>query len=283
MYIEKFEKEKLLQSVAIIKQKKPGFVPKVGLILGSGLGPLADELQDVTVISYKDLPGFPVSTVAGHAGELLLGTLNEVPVACLKGRVHLYEGASCVKLQMIVRSLRLLGCHSLIVTSAVGSMLPHMTGGDVAVVKDHINFSGINPLCGPDDEEFGPRFVEMNHAYDLDYRLKILSIAADLGIELPEGISAVTLGPTFETPAEIRAFISMGADLVGMSMPFDVIVARHCGLRVLGLAAIVNAAAGMTKEPPSHEGTLKNAKICGEKLCQLVREFLHRHRDELLK
>lgn len=255
--------------------------PKVGIILGSGLGPLADHIKDPVVFPYKDLPGFPISKVEGHEGSLFVGTLGGVPVACLKGRVHLYEGMDFDKVKMLIRSLKCLGCHTLILTNAVGSLRSEVVPGDIVTITDHINAMGEHPLVGANDEEFGPRFVSMDNAYDAELREKIHQTALEENVELHNGVYLATIGPTFETHAEIRAYKSWGAEMVGMSVVPEVIIARHCGLKVLAISAVTNLAAGLSDTPLSHEQTLKGAKLAEQKLCYLVEAFLAKHVDDL--
>lgn len=255
-------------------QLKPGFNAKIGLILGSGLGRLAEQLTHVTVIDYADIPGFPVSSVKGHNGKLHLGYLNNVPVACLQGRVHYYEGVDYHKMRTLIRSLKILGCDTVFLTNSSGSLHEAVGVGEVVAISDHINMQFHNPLVGPNDNEFGDRFVGMENAYDPELRQELHHAAKTQGITLHEGVYVGVLGPAFETPAEIRAYRILGADLVGMSTVADVILARHCGLRVVALAAITNLAAGMHNEQLSHEVTLQGAKIAADKMMRLIGEFM---------
>lgn len=258
------------EAAALIQKKAPGFVPKIGIILGSGLGSLADQIENKISIPYADIPGFPITTISGHAGQLILGTLKQTPVVCLKGRAHFYEGVSPQILKLLIRTLKALGCSILLITNSSGSLRSDVGPGELMLITDHINFQPGNPLSGLNDEEFGPRFVSMNNAYDPDLRAKLLSTAASLNIPLAQGIYISVLGPVFETPAEIRAFRLLGADAVGMSTVPEVIVARHCGLRVAAVAGITNFAAGMSEEAPSHEETLHNAQVFAGKLSKLI-------------
>jgi xanthosine phosphorylase len=266
--------DNLIKSAEIIQQKVSDFVPKVGIVLGSGLGPLAARIENSTSIPYKDLPGFPISKVVGHAGALVLGNLGGVPVACLQGRVHLYEGTPPDHLKMIIRILKHLGCHTLVTTNAVGSLREEVVPGELVAISDHINFQGTNPLIGPNDEDFGPRFFAMDDAYDKKLRQKLHETADELGIAWHEGVYCAAMGPCFETPAEINAFRILGADTVGMSIVPEVLVARHCGLKVVAISAITNLAAGLSKVQLSHDQTLRGAKLAEEKLCKLIEAFL---------
>lgn len=263
-----------------IQKQKPDFKPKVGIVLGSGLGALADLIEDKTVFSYEDLPGFPVSTVSGHAGKLVLGYLNSVPVVCLQGRVHPYEGATNEKIKTLIRTFKALGCEIYLATNAAGSLRAEVGPGELVSITDHINFQPGNPLVGLNDEDFGPRFVGMDEAYDPILRKKLRETADALDIQLHEGVYLSALGPVFETPAEIRAFRILGADVVGMSTVPEVIIARHCDMRVVVISAITNLAAGMSTEKLSHEGTLHYANLVSEKMCNLVSNFMENISDE---
>lgn len=248
--------------------------PRLGLVLGSGLGGLADAVQDATAIPYADLPGFPVGSVAGHAGRLVLGRLEGTPVVVLQGRAHLYEGIPASDLAVPTRTVRALGAETLVLTNAAGSLNPEAGPGELMALTDHINLMGANPLMGPNDDELGPRFVPLGDAYDIELR-KAMHLAAQAeGVALHEGVYLAVAGPSFETPAEIRAFKVLGADAVGMSTVPEVIVARHCGLRVAAVSAITNLAEGLGTEALSHEHTLDNAAIASEKLQRVLRRFV---------
>jgi inosine/guanosine/xanthosine phosphorylase family protein len=248
--------------------------PRLGLVLGSGLGGLADAVQDATAIPYAELPGFPVGSVAGHAGRLVLGTLEGTPVVVLQGRAHLYEGIPAADVAVPIRTVQALGAESIVLTNAAGSIDPSAKPGAIMALTDHINFTGLNPLVGPNDDALGPRFVGLGDAYDLDLRKALHLAAQSEGVELHEGVYLAVLGPSFETPAEIRAFRTLGADAVGMSTVPEVIVARHCGLRVAAVSAITNLAEGLGDEPLSHEHTLKNAAVAAEDLQRVLRRFV---------
>jgi len=273
-------KDKLRKDIEVIKEKAPNIYPKFGFILGSGLGALADEVQNKVIIPYHELPDFPVSKVKGHEGSMILGKLEGIDVVILKGRVHLYEGTSSEKIKILIRTLDLLNCKKLIITNAAGSTNPKIKEGEIVLITDHINCLGTNPLVGPNDEEFGPRFVSMQHAYDLTLQKYLKQAAKNINISLHEGVYLATLGPVFETPAEIKAYTKMGADLVGMSTIPEVIVADHCGMKVAAISSVTNLAAGLSKEELSHEHTLKNAKLGAAKLIKLIREFLKSYGHE---
>lgn len=216
-----------------------------GLILGSGLGDLADRISEAIIVDYKEIPHFPVSSVAGHAGKLVYGKLAGKNVLALQGRFHYYEGNSMGLLTYPIRVLKALGAHSLIVTNAAGGVNLNYHQGELMLIRDHINFMGNHPLIGPNEDALGPRFPDMSHAYDETYRSIAKQSAAALNIPLQEGVYMAFSGPSYETPAEIAMARVMGADAVGMSTVPEVIVANHGGLRVLGISCITNLAAGM--------------------------------------
>jgi xanthosine phosphorylase len=262
------------ETIAAIRKYAPNFTPKIGMILGSGLGAVAEQLTHPITIPYQAIPGIHSSGVAGHASLLVLGYLQEIPVVCLKGRLHLYEGVSHEAICTLIRIVRQLGANELIVTGAAGSLDKTMEPGEVMLITDHINFQPGNPLIGPNDESIGPRFVSLEDAYDADLRETFLNVAKQLNILVQEGVYLSLLGPSFETPAEIRAFSMLGANAVGMSVAPEVIIARHCGLRVTGLAAITNLAVGLSEERVTHEGTLHYGEIAARKLMKLIPAFV---------
>jgi xanthosine phosphorylase len=260
----------------LIHQRKPGFGPRLAMVLGSGLGALAEQMADVTTIRFDELAGFPVSTVHGHAGELVLGTLAGVPVACMKGRGHFYEGYGMGVMTSAVRTLKLLGCEMLLVTNAAGSLRREVDAGSLVALTDHINLMPGTPMVGPNDDRFGPRFFSMANAYDADLRTLLQQVALDLGMPLYEGVYLACPGPNFETAAEIRMMTTLGADMVGMSVVPEVVAARHCGLKVVGVSAITNLAEGLSPFALSHEQTLKYAAIGSASLLQLIPAFVAR-------
>ena len=262
------------EAADLIRSRKPGFVPRVAMILGSGLGVLAEQMQDAVTIRFDELPGFPISTVHGHAGELVLGSLSGVPVACMKGRGHFYEGYGMGVMTNAVRTLKLLGCELLFVTNAAGSLRPEVDAGSLVAITDHINFMPGTPLIGANDERFGPRFFSMANAYDAEVRAAVQQCAADKGITLHEGVYIAYPGPNFETPAEIRMMGRLGADVVGMSVVPEVVSARHCGLKVTCVSVITNLAEGLSPFPLSHEQTLKYAAIGAKDLVTLILAYL---------
>ncbi len=262
------------EAADMIRSRKPGFAPRVAMILGSGLGVLAERMTDAVSIGFDELPGFPISTVHGHAGELVLGTLAGVEVVCMKGRGHFYEGYGMGVMTSAVRTLKLLGCEMLFVTNAAGSLRPEVDAGSLVLLTDHINFMPGTPMIGPNDERFGPRFFSMANAYDSDIRAAIQACAASTDITLHEGVYIAYPGPNFETAAEIRAMARLGADVVGMSVVPEVVSARHCGLKVACVSVITNLAEGMSPFPLSHEQTLKYAAIGAKDLITLILAFL---------
>ena len=229
---------------------------EVGLILGSGLGELADEITDRVVIQYTDIPSFPISTVEGHEGQLVYGTLGGKKVLALQGRFHYYEGYSMNTVTFPIRVMSALKTESLIVTNAAGGVNTDFTPGDLMLITDHINFFGTNPLIGKNDPNFGPRFPDLSVAYDAEYRSHAEAAAAELDIELKQGVYFGVTGPTYESPAEVKMIRTLGGDSVGMSTVPEVIVARHAGIRVVGISAITNYAAGMGKEL-NHEDVIE--------------------------
>ena len=253
-----------------------GFEPRLGIVLGSGLGAVAEALVDPVVIPYAELPDFPQPAIAGHAGPLALGILNGLPVACFQGRKHVYEGGDPGAMRGPVRALRDAGAEAMLVTNAAGSLRPEVGPGALMAISDHINLLGVNPLTGPNDDAVGPRFPSMRDAYDPELRATLHHGAAELGIALAEGVYLATAGPSFETPAEIRAFRTLGADAVGMSTVPEVILARHAGLRVAAVSAITNLAEGMGGEALSHEQTLRYANEAAGDLTRLIIEFCAR-------
>jgi purine-nucleoside phosphorylase len=260
-------------AVAAIRAQKD-VRPRVGVVLGSGLGGFADAVEGAVELPYAEIPGWPVSTAVGHAGTLVLGELAGVPVAVMKGRAHLYEGVPAARVVFGIRVLGRLGIASLVLTNACGAIDPDVAPGTLVAVSDHLNLQGTSPLVGPNDEALGPRFPDMTNAYDPAYRALARESAEQLGIPLGEGVYAAWLGPAFETPAEIRMLRTLGADLVGMSTVPEVLAARHMGIRCLALSCVTNAAAGVLPEPIDHERVLEvGARAAGD-LVALLREVL---------
>jgi purine-nucleoside phosphorylase len=250
--------------------------PRLGIILGSGLGAVADALEDRKVTPYSELPDFPAPSVHGHAGTLAVGTLSGLPVAVLQGRKHVYEGGDPGAMRGPVRWLMAAGAEALFVTNAAGSLNAEVGPGSLMAISDHINMLGVNPLTGPNDDAVGPRFPSLRDAYDPELRAKLHEAADSLGVPLADGVYLATAGPSFETPAEIRAFRTLGADAVGMSTVPEVILARHAGLKVAAVSAITNLAEGMGGEELSHEQTLRYANQAAGDLTRLIIEFCAR-------
>lgn len=255
-------------------RRKSDLEPRVGMILGSGLGGLADELEDRVEIPYGAIPGWPASTAAGHAGLLVLGAVDGVPVAVLKGRAHLYEGVPAQQVVFGVRVLGRLGVRTLVVTNAAGAINESFRPGTLVVVSDHVNLLGTSPLVGPNDDSLGPRFPDLGDAYDPVLRGRAHEAAAALGLELGEGVYGAWLGPQFETPAEIRFMRAIGCDLAGMSTVPEVIAARHMGARCLGISVVTNMAAGLEDGRLDHEAVLSVAGEAEPRLTRLLRELL---------
>lgn len=260
----------MIRDAAEYIRSRSAHSPKVGLILGSGLGVLADHIEQPVTIAYKDIPYFPQSTVEGHAGELLIGTVHGTPVVLMKGRFHMYEGYGPELTAFPVRVMKELGVSTLLVTNAAGGVNTSYSPGDLMLISDHINLTGKNPLIGPNDEELGPRFPDMSQAYSRRLRETARRIAAEKGVPLQEGVYAGLLGPSYETPAEIRMLRTLGADAVGMSTVSEVIVARHAGLEVLGISCISNMASGILDQPLSHEEVMETTELVREKFLSLV-------------
>jgi purine-nucleoside phosphorylase len=251
----------------------------VGLVLGSGLGGLADTLDDRTVIPYADIPDWPLSTVHGHAGQLVIGKLEGCPVVTQQGRAHFYEGYTMAQVTFPIRVMRTLGVHTVILTNAAGGINKSFRVGDVMMLSDHINFVGMvgnNPLAGPNDDTLGERFVGMSQAYDRALRAQTRQVAREAGIDLKEGVYACLSGPNFETPAEIRMLRTIGADAVGMSTAHEVLVARHGGMRALAFSGITNEAIDATdgEAETNHEEVLEASAVLVPKLTTLLRGVL---------
>lgn len=260
----------MIKEAADFITSKTSVTPKVGLILGSGLGVLADHLEDAVSIAYSDIPYFPVSTVEGHAGELMIGSLNGTPVVLMKGRFHMYEGYGPELTAFPVRVMKELGVTALLVTNAAGGINTSFEPGDLMLISDHLNMTGKNPLLGPNDNELGVRFPDMSQAYSRRLRELARATAERQGIAVQEGVYAGLLGPTYETPAEIRMLRTLGGDAVGMSTVSEVIVARHAGIEVLGISCISNMAAGILDQPLSHDEVMETTERVREQFLSLV-------------
>ncbi|HZU08514.1 MAG TPA: purine-nucleoside phosphorylase [Pseudacidobacterium sp.] len=265
--LSQFEK---VSAAADYIRAKIRIVPSVGIILGSGLGPFAEKIPDAVAVPYSEVPHFPQSTVPGHSGRLVAGRLDAVPVIAMQGRVHGYEGYTPEEVAFPVRVLGFLGVKTLVVTNAAGGIRPDMKQGDLVLISDHINLTQRNPIAGENDERFGTRFFDMSEAYSRRLRKLAADIARGEGISLEEGVYLCVLGPSFETPAEIRAFRALGADLVGMSTVQEVIAARQMGIEVLGISCVTNMAAGIQCEPLSHEEVIETGQRAAQKFTDLL-------------
>ncbi|MGH9677950.1 MAG: purine-nucleoside phosphorylase [Candidatus Acidiferrum sp.] len=255
--------------------------PKIALVLGSGLGAFADEFSGATKIPYAEIPHFPKSTAIGHAGQLVIGGVGEVAVAGMQGRVHLYEGYSINEVSFPIRVFARMGVKAVILTNAAGGIKREFVQGRLVVIKDHINLQCANPLSGPNDERFGPRFPDMTAAYDRRFREMTVGEGNRQGIGLYEGVYAALPGPSYETPAEIRYLRTIGADLVGMSTVPEVLAARHCGMRVLGISCVTNAAAGILDQPLNHNEVLETAERIKSQFIALLKAVIPRIAAEL--
>ena len=247
--------------------------PETLIILGSGLGALAQNIEDAQKISYENL-GFPKINVSGHAGQLTLGRVGGKDVLLMEGRYHLYEGHQPELIKDLLSAFAAVGIKRLVVTNAAGSLNPKIKAGSVVIIKDHINLSGKNPLIGVNNDSLGPRFPSMNNVYDVSERKKLKKIGARMGLKLREGVYMMVLGPNFETPSEVRAFRRLGADMVGMSTVTEVITAAYLSMPVTGLSVITNMAAGLQKTAPSHAETLETAQKASQTLVALLHAYL---------
>lgn len=260
--------------VALVRERLPGAHPEIALVLGSGLGSLADAFEDAVAIDYAELPGLPSSTVIGHRGRLVLGRFEGRACVAMQGRVHLYEGHEPATVAHGVRLMRRLGAHTLVVTNAAGGLRADLRPGDLMLITDQLNLTARTPLFGPNDETLGPRFPDMGQAFDPALRDVARAAATQLGVPLPEGVYAGVLGPQYETPAEVRMLRVLGGDAVGMSTVLEVIAARHVGLRTLGLSCITNAAAGLTDEVLQHADVERVAREAHARFEALVRAIV---------
>jgi len=250
--------------------------PRIGLVLGSGLGAFADEFLDAARIPYAKIPNFPRSTAIGHAGKLVIGKVDGIAVAGMQGRVHLYEGYSVHEAAFPMRVMARMGIRAVILTNAAGAINRDFAQGCLVVLRDHINFQSVNPLTGPNDERFGPRFPDMTHAYAKSFREAALAEGKRLGIAIHEGVYLALPGPSYETPAEIRLFGTIGADLVGMSTVPEAIAARHMGIQVLGISCVTNPAAGILDKPLDHKEVLETGERVKGQFIALLRAVIPR-------
>lgn len=249
----------MIQKCVEAIRKKTDFTPQIGLILGSGLGDYADRIENRVYIPYGDLPEFPVSTVAGHAGQFVMGTIHGKNVIAMQGRVHYYEGYTQRKITLPIRIMKCLGVEKMVVTNSAGGVNTDFKPGTLMLISDHINYSGSNPLLGENMDEFGPRFPDVSDVYSKEIRAKVKTLAKERGIDLEEGVYMMFSGPCYETPAEVRMARAVGADAVGMSTVPEGIVCAHMGIPVLGISCITNHAAGILDQPLNHEEVIETA------------------------
>lgn len=264
----------MIESAVNYIKTKINYVPDIAVVLGSGLGNLADVVENPVYVDYKDIEGFPVSTAPGHKGRFIFGTLMGKKVACMQGRFHFYEGYNMQQVVLGIRVLRKLGCEKLIVTNAAGGINTDFVPGDIMMITDHINFMGTNVLIGKNDSTLGTRFPDMSYAYDPKLREKTEKCAKELGMLIKKGVYIGCTGPSYETPAEIRAFRILGADAVGMSTVPEVIAANHCGMKVLAFSLITNMAAGILEQPLSEEEVLETGAKKSRELQRLIAKII---------
>ena len=270
----KSTEEKLHESTDYIVSKLNGFEPEIGLVLGSGLGDLADEIENPIIMNYADIPNFPVSTVVGHKGVLVVGELSGKKVICMQGRFHYYEGYEMDEVAFPIQVMKLLGVQKLIITNSAGCVNKEWDQGNLMVITDHITFLAMNPLRGQNIDELGPRFFDMSTVYDKDLQGLAMAQAKELGIDLKQGVYMYFKGPSYETPADIRAAAILGADAVGMSTVPEVIAAAHCGLKVLGISCMTNMAAGILDQPINHEEVLETTQRVSAEFKSLIKAVL---------
>ena len=266
----------MTQEAKVYIESRTALRPSIGVVLGSGLGAFADELSERVDLPYAEIPGWPASTAVGHAGKLILGKLGDLAVAVMSGRAHLYEGNTPAQSTYGVRVLRQLGVESMVFTNAAGGINLTLERGGLVLISDHINLQGSNPLVGPNDDSLGPRFPDMSDAYCRCYREIAKQVATELCIPLGEGVYAAMLGPSYETPAEIRFLRAIGADVVGMSTAQEVIVANHMGMKVLGISCVTNMAAGILPQKINHEEVLETGAMVRDTLVRFLKAVLPR-------
>ena len=267
--------DKLQECLKSVREKTD-FVPKVAIVLGSGLGDYANDIQVVAEVDYHDIEGFPVSTVPGHAGKFIFGYVKDVPVVCMKGRVHYYEGYPISDVVLPTRLMKLMGAEFLFLTNASGGINPSFHAGDFMMLKDHISLWAPNPLIGANIDELGTRFPDMTHVYDVEIQKVIREVAEAEGIGLQEGIYAQLTGPSFESPAEIQLLHKLGVDAVGMSTVVEAIAANHMGMKICCISCVCNLAAGMTDNPLTHEEVQQAAADAAPKFKKLLTEVVSR-------
>lgn len=264
------------EHAARVIRSRTSETPRVAIVLGSGLGGFADDFEGALRIPYKDIPGFALSTAEGHAGQLVIGKVDQVPLLAMQGRVHFYEGYSLEQVTFPIRTFKLLGIRTLILTNAAGGVNVQLSQGALMVLSDHLNLMGDNPLRGPNDSRFGPRFPDMTSAYSPELQEIAIAEARTLGVEVRRGVYAALAGPSYETPAEIHLLRNLGADAVGMSTVPEVIVARQMNIEVLGISCITNMAAGMSDAPINHEEVMATGDRVKDTFTRLLRQVVGR-------
>lgn len=263
------------KTIEFIKSKIKDNVPEIGLILGSGLGSIGEEIEGIS-IPYNEIPNFPVSSVEGHEGKLIIGNLSGKNVIAMQGRFHFYEGYSLQTVIFPVRVMKMLGIKTLIVTNAAGGVNLNFSAGDLMIIEDHINMLGSHPLIGPNNNDLGPRFVDMTFAYDKSFVETTEKTALELGIKVQKGVYAAMTGPTYETPAEVRMLRTLGADAVGMSTVPEVIAANHMGIKVLGISCITNMAAGILNQKLNHEEVVEAGNSVKNNFSKLIKTVINK-------
>ena len=262
--------ERAAEAARYIGAQAAGRTPRAAVVLGSGLGGVADAITDAVEIPYDEIPHFVRSTVEGHAGKLILGSLSGVDVAVMKGRFHFYEGYTMEEITLPVRMFSLMGIKTIVLTNAAGGTAPHLSPGSLMLITDHINMMGDNPLRGPNDNRFGPRFPDMTAVYTPAYIEIAHDVAREMGLKLSEGVYLGLRGPSYETPAEVRMYAKLGGDALGMSTVAEVTVARHCGMKVLAISCITNVAAGLTHNEINHQEVMEVGARAGRQLGELI-------------
>jgi purine-nucleoside phosphorylase len=268
--------ERAAEAARYIGAKTIGRAPRAGVVLGSGLGGVADSLTDAIEVPYDEIPYFVSSTVEGHAGRLIIGSCGGVDVALMKGRFHFYEGYTMEEITFPIRVFSVMGIRAIVLTNAAGGVAPDLLPGALMIITDHINLMGDNPLRGPNDERFGPRFQDMTAVYSPEYRAVAREVARESGITLDEGVYLGLRGPSYETPAEVRMARTLGGDAVGMSTVSEAIVARHCGMSVLAISCITNVAAGLTNHEIDHADVIAVGARAGRQLSELILKVVPR-------
>ena len=269
-------KDRIDKAYAHIERELSGFEPEIGLILGSGLGVLADEIKEPKVIPYKEIPSFPQSTVEGHSGQFVAGYLEGKRVLAMQGRFHYYEGYKMQEITIPVRVMVKLGINKLVITNAAGGVNTSFKAGDLMLISDHINFGGNNPLIGPNLDEYGPRFPDMSEPYSKELQAKLREASVELNIEIKEGVYLYGTGPSYETPSEVKMARFIGADAVGMSTVPEVIVGVHAGMNIVGISCITNMASGILDQPLTHDEVMETAEIISEDFIRLIKGLIIR-------